>query len=234
MHRHFPMQLHHTSRGPAPASTVPKLWNNGAKSPSGAGRSWPNWKGGRALSSAPFPVATATSPWCRPPSEAWAPPSVTISRLTSGHELAAPWPFFHFNQPIQPLVCSFILMLPAPSLHCHSAATPNHGVDPSLALGLKTCESQSSGRRHFSWAIATVHQWFDAYHPCAGGKCPTSETCYTSRFEKECSRVVRASRATTVSIHSKLWSHDLKGLCHVCRNIMFPTWLRLAVARVPQ
>ena len=84
MRRHFPMQLHHTSRGPAPASTVLKLWNNGAKSPSGAGRSWPNWKGGRALSSAPFPVATATSPWCRPPSEAWAPPSVTISRLTSG------------------------------------------------------------------------------------------------------------------------------------------------------
>ena len=51
-----------------------------------------------------------------------------------------------------------------------------------------------------SWAIAAVHQWFDACHPCAGGKCPTSETCYTSRFEKECSRVVRAYRTTTLPL----------------------------------
>ena len=88
------------------------------------------------------------------------------------------------------------------------APWPKKRSYPRTSLGLKTCEPTGTqkaarGKRHlFSWAmIQRTGKLIGACHPCAKGQCSTIKTSYTSRFEKECSRVHHVvSHATTITI----------------------------------
>ena len=88
------------------------------------------------------------------------------------------------------------------------APWPKKRSYPRTSLGLKTCEPTGTqkaarGKRHlFSWAmIQRTGKLTGACHPCAKGQCSTIKTSYTSRFEKECSRVHHlVSHATTSTI----------------------------------